>query len=63
MIGSSLTVSPANFMPSIAKRNGAKVIFINKDSTMMDELADIFLKGHSSEILSRVLKEIKKMQS
>ncbi|MHA1149473.1 MAG: SIR2 family NAD-dependent protein deacylase [Promethearchaeota archaeon] len=55
MVGSSLMVSPANMIPAIAKQNGAKVIFINRDPTMMDEIADIFLKGSSSEILLRII--------
>ena len=59
MVGSSLMVSPANFMPSIAKQAGAKVIFINRDPTAMDDLADIFLKGESSEILSKILDNLK----
>jgi NAD-dependent deacetylase len=55
MIGSSLLVSPANFLPSIAKQNGAKLIFINKDNTSMDYLADIFLKGRGGAILSEIM--------
>jgi len=59
MAGSSLVVSPANFMPSIAKESGAKIIFINLEHTMMDDLADIFLKGRTGEIFTELLKEIK----
>jgi NAD-dependent deacetylase len=59
MVGSSLVVSPANFMPNIAKKNGAKIIFINKESTMMDEIADIFLKGSASEIFTEIIKRLK----
>ena len=55
MIGSSLVVSPANFMPSIAKEYGAQVIFINRDNTVMDSLADIFLKGSSEEIFKKLI--------
>ena len=59
MAGSSLTVSPANFMPSIAKKNGAKVIFVNLENTCMDDCADIFLKGRTGVILSEILNKIK----
>ncbi|MGQ4874470.1 MAG: NAD-dependent protein deacylase [Promethearchaeia archaeon] len=58
MVGSSLMVSPANFMPGIAKNNGAKLIFINRDPTMMDDLADIFLQGSSSEILTKIIEKL-----
>jgi len=59
MVGSSLVVSPANFMPSIAKQYGASVIFINKESTVMDNLADIFIFGGASEIFTALMKKIK----
>jgi NAD-dependent deacetylase len=55
MIGSSLLVYPANILPSLAKQSGAKVIFINRENTIMDELADVFLKGNGGEILSEIL--------
>lgn len=59
MVGSSLTVSPANMLPGIAKNSKATIIFVNKDNTLMDELADIFLKGSASEIFSKLLDLLK----
>jgi len=59
MVGSSLAISPANFMPSIAKNHGAYVIFVNRENTMMDNLADIFLKGSAGEIFTELMKNIK----
>ena len=59
MVGSSLVVSPANFMPSIAKQSGARIIFINKDTTIMDDIADIFLRGSASELFTALMKKIK----
>ena len=58
MVGSSLVISPANFMPSIAKQYGAKLLFINRESTVMDNLADIFLRGSASEIFTALMKKI-----
>jgi len=58
MIGSSLIISPANYLPSIAKESGAKVIFINRDHTAMDNIADIFLKGSGGEILSELIQRL-----
>ena len=60
MVGSSLLISPANFMPSIAKQNGAKIIFINREETMMDDLADVFIQGSAGEIFTAIMKKIKK---
>ena len=59
VVGSSLLVSPANFMPSIAKQYGAKLIFINRENTVMDDLADVFLKGSAGEIFTELLKIVK----
>lgn len=55
MVGSSLSVSPANFMPSIAKDQGAKIIYINRESTIMDDLADLILKGSAGEIFTELM--------
>ncbi len=60
MVGSSLVISPANFMPTIAKNHGAYVIFVNRENTMMDNLADVFLKGNAGEIFTELIKRIKK---
>jgi len=59
LVGSSLMVSPANFMPVIAKKNGARIIFINKEHTQMDELADIFIKDYSAPILTKIIEKLK----
>jgi NAD-dependent deacetylase len=60
MVGSSLVVSPANFMPNVAKESGAKVIFVNRDETYLDHVADIFLKGSAGEIFTNLINLIKK---
>ncbi|MBD3193707.1 MAG: NAD-dependent protein deacylase [Candidatus Lokiarchaeota archaeon] len=58
MIGSSLLISPANLLPQLAKENGAKTIFINRENTMRDDLADIFLRGYAGKIFQELLKKI-----
>ncbi|MFX1322379.1 MAG: NAD-dependent deacetylase [Promethearchaeota archaeon] len=58
MVGSSLLISPANFLPSIAKQFGAKLIFINRDNTIMDDIADVFLKGVAGEIFTEIMKRV-----
>jgi NAD-dependent deacetylase len=40
-IGSSLVVWPAAGFPLIAKRNGARLVLINRDSTEFDDMADL----------------------
>lgn len=40
VLGSSLSVTPANMFPLIAKEHGAKLAIINRDDTPYDHLAD-----------------------
>jgi NAD-dependent deacetylase len=42
-IGSSLVVYPAASFPLTAKRNGARLVIINRDATELDEMADLVL--------------------
>ena len=42
-IGSSLVVYPAASFPTIAKRNGAKLVIINRDPTDIDASADLLI--------------------
>ena len=39
-IGSSLKVYPAAGLPILAKKNGAKLIIINREATELDSIAD-----------------------
>ncbi len=54
VLGSSLTVSPANIFPQIAKNKGCSLIIINRDATTFDYLADIVLHSGIGETLSAV---------
>ncbi len=47
VLGSSLQVSPANQYPLIAKRNGAKLVIINMEPTIMDSYFDIVVNDCS----------------
>jgi len=55
VLGSSLTVTPANQFPLIAKENGAKLVIINMESTQFDAYADIVI-NHKK--IGRILNEI-----
>lgn len=60
VIGSSLVVQPAASMPLIAKRNGAKLVIINRDPTPYDHLADILIHGQAGPIMAEILNAVKK---
>lgn len=60
VIGTSATVSPANTIPSIAKRNGAVVIEINMERThLTDSTTDIFIRGGAGRIVKAIVAEVK----
>ncbi len=42
-IGSSLVVYPAAMFPAVAKRNGARLVILNRDPTDLDYMADLIL--------------------
>jgi NAD-dependent deacetylase len=42
-VGSSLVVYPAAGFPELAKRNGARLVILNRDPTPLDPLADLVL--------------------
>ncbi len=44
-IGSSLVVWPAAGFPLAAKRNGARLVIINRDSTEFDDVADLVIRA------------------
>ncbi len=54
-IGSSLVVYPAASFPLVAKRNGAKLIILNRDSTPLDHHADLVLNNEIGEIMSKAI--------
>lgn len=47
VLGSSLTVSPANMFPLVAKENGAKLIIVNREPTDFDHYADLIIQDKS----------------
>ena len=51
VIGSSLVVQPAAFMPMYAKQGGAKLVIINKERTSYDGSADLVLHGEAGMIM------------
>jgi NAD-dependent deacetylase len=61
IVGSSLVVFPAAQLPSIAKKNGAKIILINLEKTWFDDKAEIVIHGKAGDILPKVVKNVKKL--
>jgi NAD-dependent deacetylase len=61
VIGSSLVVTPAANMPGIAKKNGAKLIILNKGETPYDYATDLRFDNYIEEVLPLILIKVKEM--
>jgi len=60
VIGSSLVVQPAASLPVMAKRNGAKLVIINRDSTPHDRMADEIVRESAGATMTKILKGAQK---
>ena len=57
VIGTSLTIYPAAYLPQIAKNSGAKIILINLEGINRDSVADIVLKGRATEVIPKIVED------
>ena len=60
VIGSSLVVQPAASMPLVAKRNGARLVIINRDPTPFDDIADLVIHDQAGPTMGSILEYLKK---
>ena len=54
VLGSSLVVFPAAGFPMVAKRNGARLVIVNRDPTDMDDIADLVLNTDIGPLMTAV---------
>jgi NAD-dependent protein deacetylase/lipoamidase len=54
-IGSSLVVWPAAGFPLMAKRNGARLIIINREPTDLDSAADLVVREDIGTVLAPLI--------
>jgi NAD-dependent deacetylase len=59
VVGSTLIVYPAAYMPVYAVRAGARLVIVNLSSTPMDGEADVLIKARAGEALSRIVEKVK----
>lgn len=55
VVGSSLVVFPAATLPVIAKRQGAKLVILNREPTELDPIADLVIRAESGQALAPIL--------
>ncbi|WP_088007458.1 NAD-dependent deacylase [Indiicoccus explosivorum] len=60
VLGSSLTVSPANQFPLVAKDSGARLVIVNREPTPLDRYADAVIHGRNiGDVLSEWDEQLK----
>jgi len=58
VLGSSLTVTPVCDLPLTALSRGARLIIINRTTTHLDHLADVYLQGELEKILPEISQRV-----
>jgi NAD-dependent deacetylase len=59
VVGSSLAVYPAAYMPSYAWESGARLVVVNLTPTRLDHVADVVLTGPAGPILAGLVERVK----
>jgi NAD-dependent deacetylase len=54
-VGSSLVVWPAAGFPLMAKRNGARLVIINREATEFDSIADLVVRADIGTVLAPLI--------
>lgn len=58
VVGSSLQVTPAAWLPQVARQHGAAVIIVNDEPTPLDHIAHVVLRGRAGAILPHLVAAI-----
>jgi NAD-dependent deacetylase len=59
VIGSTLFVYPAAYMPTYAREAGARLAIVNLTPTPLDHYATVVIQGGAGEIMSRVMEKVR----
>jgi len=60
VIGSTLVIYPAAYIPTYAGEAGAKLAIINLTPTPFDQYAEVVIRGKAGEIMSMVMEKVKR---
>lgn len=60
VIGSSLVVYPAAYIPVRAKKSGAKIVIVNWTPTPFDDIADVVINHSAGDVMERILDEVER---
>lgn len=59
LLGSSLMIYPAAYMPVYAVESGAKLMIINTGTSHIDDKADVFIQGDVGKALSAIMDRVR----
>jgi NAD-dependent deacetylase len=59
VVGSTLVVYPAAYMPIYAVESGAKLVIVNLSSTPMDGQAEVLIRAKAGETMSAIVNRVK----
>ena len=59
VVGSSLVVYPAAYIPLYAKEAGARLIIVNLTPTHLDHRADVVIAGKAGEVMTGLLERVR----
>lgn len=60
VVGSSLVVYPAAYMPQYARQAGASLVIVNLSPTPADGIADVVIRASAGETMRLILAEVKR---
>ena len=60
VVGSSLVVYPAAYMPFYAKQAGAGLAIVNLSPTSADSIADVIVRAPAGEVMGRIVAEVRR---
>ena len=60
LIGTTGEIMPASMIPFRAKENGKKIIEINITTSNYTSIADVFLRGKATEMMTMLVEELKR---
>jgi NAD-dependent deacetylase len=58
VLGSSLVVTPAAHFPVKAKRNGARLVILNRDETPLNSIADLVLNEEIGPTITAAMRDL-----
>jgi NAD-dependent deacetylase len=58
VIGSSLVVYPASYMPLYAKQAGAGIVIINLGETQQDDIADVIIDNSAGITMKKIMERL-----